>query len=122
MGRITKEWIDEQIEREMERGNTPAAINDLAMLATVRQYMMDTGKWHEDTPRPVKAKAHGLSAEEAQAWVHDMEAADKNCKSGGKWTWEEAQRVAEDRGIHSEGQMMIDFYAALNMVYSVDFC
>ena len=116
MGKITIDWIDEQIRREEERGNIPSAINDLASLAIVRKHLMETGHGeHHYTHR------HGLTEAEAREWVHGMEAADKNCKSGGKWSWEDAQRVAKERGIHPEGQMMIDFYAALNMVYS-DYC
>lgn len=123
MSKITPEWVEEQIEHEMERGTTPSAINDLAALAGVRRFMMDTGRWHkpmQHTPAQ-HAHHHGLTEEQAKEWVSHMEAADPACKSGGKWTWESARRVAEERGIHPDGQMMIDFYAALNMVYS-DYC
>lgn len=118
MNRITMEWINEQIQREKERGNTPAAITDLASLITVRKHLME-----ESTEEHHHSHHHhnGLTKEQAVDWVHSMEAADKNCKSGGKWSWEEAQRVAKERGINPEGQMMVDFYAALNMVYS-DYC
>lgn len=121
MNRITMEWIDEQIERELERGATPSAINDLAALAEVRRFMMERDANHEEEMVPRKERKHGLTAEEAQEWVRRMEAADPACKSGGKWSWDAAKLVAEDHGIHADGQMMIDFYAALNMVYS-DYC
>lgn len=62
-----------------------------------------------------------LTREEAEKWVHSMEAADDNSKSGGKWSFDAAKLVAEDHGIPTQGQEMIDFYAALNMVYS-DYC
>lgn len=62
-----------------------------------------------------------LTKEMAERWVRSMEAADKNCKSGGKWTYAEAKRLAEDHGMPTEGQEMIDFYATINMMYS-DYC
>lgn len=62
-----------------------------------------------------------LTMQMAHKWVRSMEAADKNCKSGGKWTYDEAVRLAEEHGIPTDGQEMIDFYATINMMYS-DYC
>ena len=39
MSKITKAWIDAQIEHEMERGTHQDAIRDLAALITVRKYI-----------------------------------------------------------------------------------
>ena len=62
-----------------------------------------------------------LTREDAEEWVRSMEAADEHSRSGGKWNWETAKTVAQSHGIPTEGQEMIDFYAAINMVYS-DYC
>lgn len=34
-------WVEAQIEHELERGNTPEAVRDLAALLTVREYMQE---------------------------------------------------------------------------------
>jgi len=62
-----------------------------------------------------------LTREIAERWVHSMQPADKNCKSGGKWTYEDAKQLAEEHGIPTHGQEMIDFFATINMMYS-DYC
>lgn len=41
MPRMSLAWIEAQIEHEIERGNAPEAVRDLAALLTVREYMMD---------------------------------------------------------------------------------
>lgn len=59
---------------------------------------------------------HGkkLTKEKAEKWVKHMRSDDHN---GGMWTMEDAKELAKEYGIE-DGQEMIDFYAALNMMHS----
>lgn len=59
---------------------------------------------------------HGkkLTKDKAETWVKHMRSDDRK---GGMWTMEDAKELAKGYGI-DEGQELIDFYAALNMVYS----
>ena len=60
--------------------------------------------------------AHGkkLTKEKAEKWVKHMRT---DGHKGEMWTMEDAKELAKLYGI-TEGQELIDFYAALNMVYS----
>ena len=62
---------------------------------------------------------HGkkLTKEKAEKWVKHMRT---DGQKGEMWTMEDAKELAKPYGI-TEGQELIDFYAALNMVYS-DYC
>lgn len=63
--------------------------------------------------------AHGkkLTKEKAEKWVKHMRTDGHKSEM---WTMEDAKELAKPYGI-TEGQELIDFYAALNMVYS-DYC
>lgn len=63
--------------------------------------------------------AHGkkLTKEKADKWVKHMRS---DGHKGGMWTMEDAKELAKEYGI-DDGQEMIDFYAALNMMHS-DYC
>jgi hypothetical protein len=43
MAKMSLAWIEAQIEHEIDRGNIPDAVRDLAALLQVRQYMMEQG-------------------------------------------------------------------------------
>jgi hypothetical protein len=43
MAKMSLAWIEAQIEHEIDRGNIPDAVRDLAALLQVRQYMMEHG-------------------------------------------------------------------------------
>lgn len=67
---------------------------------------------------PTGGGAKKLTREKADKWVQHMESDDPKAPRGGVFTYEDAKRLAADRDIPTEGQDLIDFYAALNMVYS----
>ena len=62
---------------------------------------------------------HGkkLTKEKAEKWVKRMRS---DGHKGGMWSMEDAKELAKEYGIE-DGQEMIDFYAALNMMHS-DYC
>lgn len=62
---------------------------------------------------------HGkkINKEKAEKWVKHMRT---DGHKGEMWTMEDAKELAKPYGI-TEGQELIDFYSALNMVYS-DYC
>lgn len=66
------------------------------------------------------AKGNNLTRDKAEKWVKRMHGDDPSSR-GEMWTYDDAKQLAEERGIPAEGQDMVDFYAALNMVYT-DFC
>lgn len=41
MSKMTRAWVEAQIEQELERGNRPEAVRDLAALIEVHKYMME---------------------------------------------------------------------------------
>lgn len=61
-----------------------------------------------------------MTREKAEKWVRNMKGDDPKAR-GEMWTYEDAKKLAEERGIPAEGQNMVDFYVALNMVYN-DYC
>lgn len=82
---------------------------------------------HDDTQRKIgfgegAGKDH-LTRKDAEEWVAMMVIpGDKpgETKRGGKWTFDEIKRYAGNYGMTTE-QQIIDFYVAVNMMYS-DYC
>ena len=64
MPRMSLAWVEAQIEHELDRGNAPDAVRDLAALLEVRRYMLE-----QDPGRGVAAvRDAGYSA---PAMLHD---------------------------------------------------
>lgn len=61
-----------------------------------------------------------LSRDKAEKWVRHMYGDDPRSR-GEMWTFEDAKKLAEERGLPTDGQDMVDFYVTLNMVYN-DYC
>ena len=61
-----------------------------------------------------------LTKEKAEKWVRSMHGDDPKAR-GEMWTYDDAKKLAEERGLPAEGQSMVDYYVALNMVYN-DYC
>lgn len=59
-----------------------------------------------------------LTMEEAQEWVESMENEDEEHPFGGPFDLEMAKKLAEKVGVKTEGQRFIDFYAAINAIWS----
>lgn len=126
MSKMMREWIEEQIEMEKGRGNDPAAVRDLAALYTVHDHMCkappkaDTGWYAQDMPEHRMHEEHKehvehLSKHQAEAWVDKMRTMDG--RPGKRWTYDEIRQYAGNYGIMGE-QNIIDFFVALNMMYS----
>lgn len=137
MSKLTKAWIEAQIEHELERGNHPDAVRDLAALVTVRNYFCEQEgdemrqygrRYTPDRPKMMHGAGHEaehrmgmaegddmhLSREDAEKWVESMQDADG--KRGGRWTFEEIERYAPNFGVkHDE---IVDFFAVLNALYT----
>lgn len=117
MNKLSKAWLDSQIEQELERGCCGNAVRDLAALLTVRKNMYGDdsmhGKaagWHSD--------GH-LTKDEAIQWVSGMKRADG--AYGGKWKHpSETEHLADQEGMSTEEQKII-FFAVVNAMYS-DYC
>lgn len=61
-----------------------------------------------------------LTREKAEKWVKSMYGDDPKTR-GEMWSYQDAKKLAEERGLPTEGQEMIDFYVVLNMCYT-DYC
>lgn len=58
-----------------------------------------------------------LTRDKAEKWVKSMHGSDPKVR-GEMWSYDDAKALAEERGISTEGQEMVDFYSVLNMVYN----
>ena len=130
MGKMSVVWIDSQIEQEIERGNTPEAVRDLASLVTVRDYltrgnkavgeytdMRQYGRRYAPEPESKAAEAmtgDRLSREDAERWVRHMHGADGT--KGGRWSLQEVMQYAGNYGVY--GDDVIEFFAAMNALYT----
>lgn len=128
MSKLTKAWVEAQIEQELERGNSAEAVRDLAALWTVHQYMCKNDHNENPAPVPVHSSAHSrsesnvshhnheyLDKETIMAWVSSME--DSDGVRGGKYSWHQAQQYALNKGITDEYRML-EMYAVMNAMYA----
>lgn len=119
MSKITKAWLDSQIEQELERGCCANAVHDLAALMTVRDGLCGTEKYDMHGKASDSRSEARLSKDDALAWVESMKAADGT--HGGKWKhMSETDPLADHAGLSSEKQR-IEFFAIVNAMYS-DYC
>lgn len=141
MSKMTKAWIEAQIEHELERGNHPDAVRDLAALVTVHTYfceqegpeMRQYGRRYDpdrmsayEAPQKRQEMGHAegyedddhLTREQAEKWVRGMKSEDG--KTGARWPYEEIKRYAANFGIQGEEQV-VEFFAIMNALYS-DYC
>lgn len=63
-------------------------------------------------------KGSKLTKAQAEEWVESMENDSEQKPKGGMFSWEVARDWAQKVGIQPTGQRMIDFYAAMNAMYS----
>ena len=128
MSKLTKAWVEAQIEQELDRGNSAEAVRDLAALWTVHQYLCKNEHGEIPASVPVHHSAHSrsensaihhsheyLDKETIMAWVAGME--DSDGVKGGKYTWHQAQQYALNKGITDE-QRMLEMYAVMNAMYA----
>lgn len=59
-----------------------------------------------------------LTKSQAEEWVESMENDNDQRPKGGMYSWEVAKEWAQKVGIQPVGQRMIDFYAAMNAMFS----
>lgn len=124
--RLTLEWMEKQLDKVLEMGNTSDAVYDYAMLSTAVREMkcaenrkdgwgyegkeekhMDAHHGHGDWDRKEDTPVH-LSREDARKWVESMD--------GGRWTMGETAEYAEKMGM--KGEEFVAFYAVMNAMYS----
>lgn len=117
MSKITKAWVEAQIEQELERGCHAEAVRDLAALMVVKDHLC------EEAPVPVSVRethheSHGhetLDKPTIMAWVDSM--VDADGVRGGKYSWHQAQQYALNKGITNEDRML-EMYAIMNAMYA----
>lgn len=63
-------------------------------------------------------KGKKLTRGMAEEWVDMMENEDEAHPHGGKFSMEQAKQLAQGAGMSTAGQKFIDFYAAINAMYS----
>lgn len=62
MPRMSLAWIEAQIEQELDRGNSPDAVRDLAALLEVRRYMLEQDHAHDVPASTVRDADHRSAA------------------------------------------------------------
>lgn len=136
MSKMSRAWVEAQIESEIERGNHPDAVRDLADLVIVHKYMCEHGEGHEahkaeqihqEERRREEHREHHHAAEvpmhqherldkaTVMAWVDDM--VDDDGVRGGHFSWHQAQQYALNKGITDEARML-EMYAIMNAMYA----
>lgn len=105
---LSKRHIEEEIRRIRERGGCEDA-RELAWLYIVHDHMEDAQAHHE---------RERLTMDEACEWVREMEGTDPEKPHGGKWTMDEAWKLARRMGISGEAADMIEFYAVINAMHA----
>ena len=124
MSKLTKAWVDAQIEHEFERGCHAEAVRDLAALIIVRKHLCEGEECEMPAAMVEGHRAqheehrHGherLSKETILAWVDSM--VDDDGVKGGKYTWHQAQQYAMNMGITGQ-QRLLEFFWAMNAMYA----
>lgn len=106
MNKLTKAWVEAQMEIEMERGNHPEAVRDLAALITVHKHLCRGEECQ--LPAAMAAEVHhvreehhhvhtSMDKETVMAWVDSM--VDEDGVRGGHFSWHQAQQYALNKGI-----------------------
>lgn len=135
MSKLTRAWVEAQIEHELERGCHAEAVRDLAALLIVHKHMCKDGgadmrqygrrydperqstqmryskqeQSHHQVGYTEGDEEH-LTAEEAEEWVRGMESEDG--KKGGRWELQDIMKYASNYGVKPEE--VVEFYAVLN--------
>lgn len=136
MSKMSRAWVEAQMENEIERGNHPDAVRDLADLVIVHKYMCERGEGHEahkaeqihhEERRREEHREHNHAAEmqmhhhdhldkaTVMAWVDSM--VDDDGVRGGHFSWHQAQQYALNKGITDEWRML-EMYAIMNAMYT----
>lgn len=76
------------------------------------------GMRHMEDYRGGGGKVQPLTREKAEEWVRSMQNEDDNREEGECWTLDEVKDLARKMGMPAEGKKLIEFYAAINAMYS----
>lgn len=115
--RMSKAWIDAQIEQEIERGNHPDAVRDLASLVIARDYlcggdeeMRKYGRRYSAHEAEKARHTDHLTMGEAEEWVSGMVSEDGH--HGARWPFHEIRQYAGNFGIDDDD--LVEFFAVIN--------
>lgn len=115
-------WDGQQPYMPPERYGQPydrQNVTDMRQYNRTRSMMGEGGEKQQEKQGMIGFGEHDkqgkkLTKDKAEKWVKKMRT---DGQKGEMWTMEDAKELAKPYGI-TEGQELIDFYAALNMVYS----
>lgn len=107
---IDLQGVRRTIEDIKRHGQTMEDLHDLAMLYQLEERMVRDGYSGADGKELTRA--------EADAWVSGLQNEDLAKPKGGKWTFEQVKPYAQKHGITGDGAKLIEFYAAMNAMYS----
>lgn len=112
-------WDGQQPYMPPERYGQPENVTDMRQYNRTRSMMGEGGEKQQEKQGMIGFGEHDkqgkkLTKEKAEKWVKKMRSDDRK---GEMWSMEDAKELAKAYDI-TEGQELIDFYAALNMVYS----
>lgn len=108
--------------REMRAGRETGGGERRGMSAQDVHLMNGTGgrsgMRHMEDYRQQGGMHKPLTREKAEEWVESMQNEDPNREEGECWSLEEVKAIAKKMGMPTEGKKLIEFYAAINAMYS----
>ncbi|MBQ8618232.1 MAG: hypothetical protein IJ418_12110 [Clostridia bacterium] len=88
----------------------------------VSMHLKNRGGMHINNVRTMGGMQGGmvkpLTMDTAEKWVRSMKNEDENREKGECWSIDEVKEIAEKMGMPTEGKKLIEFYAAINAMYS----
>lgn len=72
----------------------------------------------EEEPQEHKHKSYAMTRDKAIAWMESLRNEDPAHPTGPRWTMEEVKPYATKHGIEEGSEEYLEFWAAMNMLYS----
>ncbi len=103
---------------DQHRMNNGGRHGEFAETGEHKRHYEQGGMKHMEDYRKGGGKPQPLTREKAEEWVGSMQNEDPNREEGECWTLEEVKDIAKKMGMPTEGKKLIEFYAAINAMYS----
>ena len=103
---------------DQHRMNSGGRNGEFAEVGEHKRHYEQGGMRHMEDYRRGGGQTQPLTREKAERWVKSMCNEDPEREEGECWTLEEVKDIARKMGMPAEGKKLIEFYAAINAMYS----
>lgn len=103
---------------DQHRMNSGGKNGEFAEVGEHKRHYEQDGMRHMEDYRKGGGQVQPLTREKAERWVKSMCNEDPEREEGECWTLEEVKGIARKMGMPAEGKKLIEFYAAINAMYS----